>query len=43
MTWCLRELDLGKPKTKKQNKVRTGCVDTLGKDAEAAEKETKKK
>lgn len=43
MTWCLRGLDLGKPKTKKQNKVRKGSADAFGKDVEAAGKEEKKK
>ena len=35
MTWYSRELDLGKSKTKKQNKVRKNSADAFGKNAEA--------
>lgn len=35
MTWYSRESDLGKSKTKKQNKVRKNSADAFGKNAEA--------
>lgn len=38
MTWYSRELDLGKSKTKKQNKVRKNSADAFGKNAEAKKK-----